>query len=113
LNESEQEMTTLAETCSKPTPFTGLSEAQAMAEYRADGDRDDVVSHDPLAALESTFIEAYLRARGYTGQSLQAMPEEAARQLMVAASAYASARLAELEARARLVQELEGKAGKL
>jgi hypothetical protein len=41
------------------------------------------------------------------------MPEEAARQLMVEASAYASARLAELEARARLVQELEGKAGKL
>jgi hypothetical protein len=84
-----------------------------MAEYRANGYRDDVVSHDPLAALESTFIEAYLRARGYTRQSLQALPEEAARRLMAGAPAYASARLAELETRARLVHELEGKVGQL
>ena len=74
-----------------------------------DADRGELVRtamQEPLASLERMYIEAYLHGKGYTMQSLQRMSEEAARQLMIEASAYASAKLAEVETRARFVQEL-------
>lgn len=66
------------------------------------------VMEDPEAALETMYIEEYLSGKGHTLQSLQELPEEDARQLMIEASAYASTRLAEVETRAHLMQGIHG-----
>ena len=68
----------------------------------------ELVMEDPEAALETMYIEEYLRGKGHTFQSLQELPEEEARQLMIEASAYASTKLAEVEKRAHLMQEIHG-----
>ena len=61
---------------------------------------------DIHAFLEKTLIEAYLKGKGYTQEDLKTLPEEQAKQLMKEASTYASSKLAEVEVRARLMQEL-------
>ena len=63
---------------------------------------------DPHAQLEHAFIEASLRERGHSLKDLSKLPEAVARQLMTEASTYASARLAEVEARAHFVHEAHG-----
>lgn len=65
---------------------------------------------EPEAALERMYIEEYLRGRGHTLQSLQSLPEAEARHLLIEASSYASAKLAEVETRAQLMQDLHGTA---
>lgn len=62
----------------------------------------------PEAALERAFIAAYLYEKGYSPEAVQRLPEDARRRLMADASAHASVRLAEIEARAHLVHQLEG-----
>ena len=69
---------------------------------------DESVTEEPHARLERIFIEAYLCARGHTRQSLHRLPEEEVRRLMIEASVYASARLAEIETRERFLHELHG-----
>lgn len=59
------------------------------------------------ANLEKIYLETYLREKGYTFHSLQQLPKAEAKRLMTEASAYASTRLAEVETRSHLVQELE------
>jgi hypothetical protein len=61
---------------------------------------------DPLARLEMAFIAEYLRDQGYDPERLHDLPDELVRQLMTEASQYASVRLAEVESRARLVDEV-------
>jgi len=68
------------------------------------------VMEEPQATLERTYIEAYLRSRGHTLHSLQELPADEAKQLMTEASAYASTRLAEVEMRAHMVDEIHGAA---
>jgi len=63
---------------------------------------------DPRAQLEKALIADYLRTRGYELEKLHELPEELAKQLMTEASTYASARLAEVEARAHFVHEAHG-----
>jgi hypothetical protein len=63
---------------------------------------------EPQARLERLFIEAYLRIRGHTRHSLHELPEEEAKRLLMEASMYASARLAEVETRSRFVQDVHG-----
>ena len=65
-------------------------------------------TEDIHALLEKTLIEAYLKGKGHTRDDLQDLPEDEARQLMKEASTYASSKLAEVELRANLVQELHG-----
>jgi hypothetical protein len=65
-------------------------------------------TEDIHALLEKTLIETYLKGKGHTLDDLQDMPEEEARQLRKEASTYASSKLAEVELRAHLVQELHG-----
>ena len=81
-----------------------------MSDPRIMKEADEFVMEDPEATLERMHIEAYLRAKGHTLQSLQELPEHEARQLIVEASAYASAKLAEVETRAQFVQDLHGTA---
>jgi len=65
-------------------------------------------THDPHADLEQAFIREYLRDQGYLPEDLQSLPEAEARELMIEASKYASARLCAVEARAHFVDEVHG-----
>jgi hypothetical protein len=67
---------------------------------------------DPQAELETALIDEFLRAHAVSRQGLREIPVETATALMREASAYASARLTELESRAHYVQEIHGTAGK-
>ena len=63
---------------------------------------------DPHSTLGKTFVEAFLRDKGYTLQSVRELPEEEARRLLSAASQYASCKLAEVEAKARCLKDIHG-----
>lgn len=69
---------------------------------------DETTLEDPQARLEKVCIEAYLRTKGHTLQSLKKLPEAETKQLMIEASIYASTMLAQFETRERLLQELHG-----
>ena len=56
--------------------------------------------------LEKVLIETYLEGKGFTMKKLKNMPEEEVKQLMKEASTYASGKLAEVEVKAHLMQEL-------
>ena len=56
--------------------------------------------------LEKLLIETYLKGKGYTMDALKGVPEEVAKQLMKEACIYASSKLAEVEVKAHLMQEL-------
>jgi hypothetical protein len=61
---------------------------------------------DPRAQLERAFIEEYLRSRHQTLDSLKQLPADEADALLHEASLFASGRLAEVESRAHLFDEL-------
>jgi hypothetical protein len=63
---------------------------------------------DPEGKLEKALIDEFLRARGLDERALAALPEAQARRVLAEASAYAGAKLAEVEARARFVHEIHG-----
>ncbi len=70
---------------------------------------------EPDAPLERMYIEAFLQKRGYTLHCSDVplrricdLPEDEAKRLMTAASAYASTKLAEVETRAHFIEELHG-----
>ncbi len=69
---------------------------------------DTPIPVDPDAQLEQAFIAEYLRSQGYDPHCLHELPEDLVKQLMTEASVYASARLTEIEARARFVHEVHG-----
>lgn len=56
--------------------------------------------------LEMLFIKEYLREKSFTLEDVRNLPKLEARQLMTEASAYASAKLAEMETQARLIKEI-------
>jgi hypothetical protein len=64
---------------------------------------------DPSGIMELHLIEEYLHARGYTLQSVRAMPEAISRTLLAAAAEHASLRLTEIEARAHFVESIHGR----
>ena len=63
---------------------------------------------DRTEQLEEALIEEFLKARGHDRHSVQALPEDEARELLTDASVYASSKLSEVEARAHYVHELHG-----
>jgi len=65
---------------------------------------------DPHAKLETSYIEAFLNAKGYQLREVHQLPEALGRALMIEACIYASNKLAEVEVRSRLVDNLHGKA---
>ena len=69
-------------------------------------DRDVPARADQTARLEQALITEFLERLGLTGAKLDAMPESDAHAILKQASAYASARLAEVESRAHYVHEL-------
>jgi len=60
----------------------------------------------PDPGLEQKFILDFLKEKGLTLKDLKALPPEEARRLRIEASRYATARLAELEARARFIHTI-------
>jgi hypothetical protein len=58
------------------------------------------------ALLEKCLFKEYLQSKGYTQESLNALPEDKAHQIMKEASTYASSKLAEIEIRARFTEDL-------
>jgi hypothetical protein len=66
---------------------------------------------NPEADLEMMYIEKYLQEKGYSLKDLATLPEQDARRLMIEASQYASLKLEELEARARLHAETHDVSG--
>jgi hypothetical protein len=71
-----------------------------------DNEKSQPLMDDMHAFLEKALIEAYLHGRGYSLESLKDLPEAEAKELMKAASTYASSRLADMEGKARFVHEL-------
>lgn len=63
----------------------------------------DVTPAGPEASLEAELIRDYLRGHGVDPDTLRDLPEAEARQWMRQAASYASAKMTELESRARLV----------
>lgn len=77
-----------------------------MSNLNLNGQSTPALLTDPRASLERAFIEAYLNSKGFTWQVLNTLPKKRARQLRVEASIYASGRLAEIEARSNMVDEM-------
>lgn len=67
---------------------------------------DKPAEQDPHAELEKMLISEYLHERGFSLAGLRELPHEQAEALMKEASRYASTKLAELESRAHLVDEV-------
>jgi hypothetical protein len=61
------------------------------------------------ATLERAFIDTYLADRGYTRRALDDLPTEEREPLLRAALQFASLRLAEVESRARLLEEIQAR----
>ena len=71
-------------------------------------EHDEAPPDHPQAKLERSYIEAYLKGKGTCLKELSSLPEATAKALMIEACRYASNKLAELETRSRLVNELHG-----
>ena len=74
--------------------------------------KDDELSErlppvEPQSALEKRFIQEYLESKGYHWDKLAALPAAQVKELMVAASRYASLKLAELESRKQFKDEIK------
>ena len=69
-------------------------------------DADLPVRTDQTARLEQALIEEFFERHGCTPASLQAMPDAERHALLREASAYASAKLAEVESRWHYVQDI-------
>ena len=62
---------------------------------------------DPHGPLERALMDAFLAERGHTLQSVAKLPLPERRDLLRGAASYATLRLAEIEARAHLIGDLE------
>ena len=64
---------------------------------------------DPEARLENALIDEFLRSRNLDSRALHALPGDDWKRVMTEATAYASAKLAEVESRAHFVHEIHSK----
>ena len=65
---------------------------------------------NPETELARMFMEEYLQSRGHTVKSVCQLPEGQARQLWIGVSLYVSNKLAEVNARSRLMRHIEATA---
>ena len=71
-------------------------------------DRDAPRNQPPFGQLERTIIDEFLRRRGYDPDQLSGLSDVERDALLKEASIYASAKLAEVESRSHLLDELHG-----
>jgi hypothetical protein len=69
---------------------------------------DTAPLEDPLAELERDLIRAFLAGAGHDFHTLTMRNDDEARQLLRAASQYASTKLSEIETRLHYVRSLHG-----
>jgi hypothetical protein len=62
----------------------------------------------PGGELEHAYINEYLLGLGYKPEDLKALPAAQRHDLMCAASMYASTRMADVETRSHLIEEMHG-----
>ena len=79
-----------------------------MSEPCASEDLEKKMLELPEATLERMYIEEYLAEKGHSIMSLRTLPKDEARKLMMEACRFATFKLAEVEARARLQHEIHG-----
>jgi hypothetical protein len=65
------------------------------------------LSAAPQSPLEKRYIQEYLKSKGYDWEKLAALPAAQVKELMAAASRYASLKLAELESRKQFKDEIK------
>jgi len=58
------------------------------------------------SALEKQLIQSYLLEKGYQQEDINKMPLHASRELLAAASRYASLKLAEIESRSNFLNKI-------
>jgi hypothetical protein len=68
----------------------------------------EVGPRDVNALLEQAYMEEYLAQLGYSLASLKRLPPAQAKELMRAASIFASTHLSEVEQRSHLLEDLHG-----
>jgi hypothetical protein len=61
---------------------------------------------DPLEKLEKMYMEEFLRSRGHTWETVNALPEIERKKIMTEASTFVGVKLAEVEGKARIAEEL-------
>ena len=64
-------------------------------------------TQDGSGLLECAFLDEFLSARGYTFQSIKQLAKARREALLREAAEYATLKLAEIEARAHFVKDLE------
>lgn len=69
----------------------------------------EATMEDPLAELEKVFINRFLEENGYRWCELVNLPADQLKKIMTDACMYASARLAEVEAKVGFRQEIRYK----
>jgi hypothetical protein len=67
---------------------------------------------DPHAALERALIAEFLETLGHTIHSVRTLPPDQQKDVLRFAMTYATLRLSEIEARARYVDEIDGRVGR-
>jgi hypothetical protein len=72
----------------------------------ANKNNNQKILDDVHPLLEKMLIETYLKGKGFALEDLKYLPKAAAKQLLTEASTYASGKLAEVEVKAHLMQEL-------
>ena len=68
---------------------------------------EEARSGDPHGPLEAALMDEFLSDRGHTLQSVSTLPLPERRELLRQAASYATLRLAEIEARAHLVDNFD------
>jgi hypothetical protein len=69
-------------------------------------DLKECLDQGPQSVLERKFIVEFLSSKGITLHDWKAMPKDEARLLMTQACIYASVKLAEIEAKAKLREDI-------
>lgn len=93
-------MRTHAESFDEPRACAAVDRAYAR----------DVQEHElqePQAVLERALIDEFLAERGYTLRSIASLPATERNLLLRGAAEWATLKLAEIEARARFVEQIE------
>ena len=63
---------------------------------------------DPQEKLEKMYLEEFLHSKGHTWTSVAALPEVERKKILTEASTYVSIKLAEMESKAHVIEELHG-----
>ena len=81
--------------------------AEAVADAATRHPAAETPLDDPHAALERALVHDFLLERGYTQETLRRLPLVEYERVLRVATAHASLKLAEVESRAHLLDELK------